>query len=110
MSKFKNFLALAGICGFVGALNTVWILGGFEASAASAPEKASQCTGCHGAEGRSSMEIYPNLAGQKKAYLVKQLKDFRSKERTDPYMTGIAAGLSDADIDVLSAYFSSIKP
>ena len=51
---------------------------------------------------------YPHLAGQKRAYLVSRLQGFRAG--TQPYnlMNAQAAGLSDADIDSLAGYFSTL--
>ena len=77
--------------------------------AAAGKTKAAVCAGCHGAKGVSAVPIYPNLAGQKEAYIVKQLKAFKAGTRTDPVMSGMAKPLSDADIDNLAAYFSSLK-
>lgn len=52
---------------------------------------AGGCAACHGAAGKSSVPIYPKLAGQKSAYIVKQLKDFQSGARKDPTMSAMAA-------------------
>lgn len=71
--------------------------------------KAASCAGCHGANGVSANPLWPNLAGQKDAYLAKQLKAFRDGSRTDPTMSAMAKPLSDADIDNLAAYYSSLK-
>ena len=43
--------------------------------------KAATCAACHGANGISAIPTYPNLAGQKPAYIVQQLKAFKSGER-----------------------------
>lgn len=71
--------------------------------------KAASCAACHGAVGISSVEAWPNLAGQKEGYLKKQLQDFKSGKRADPMMVNMAKPLSDADIDNLAAYYSSLK-
>lgn len=71
--------------------------------------KAAQCAACHGAAGISPMGIYPNLAGQKEQYLVKQIKAFRDGERKDPSMKAMVSALSDADIANLAAYYAGIK-
>jgi cytochrome c553 len=71
--------------------------------------KSATCTGCHGANGISANPLWPNLAGQKAAYLVKQMKAFRDGSRSDPVMTPMAKPLSDADIENLAAYYSSLK-
>jgi cytochrome c553 len=71
--------------------------------------KAASCAGCHGANGISAVPTYPNLAGQKEAYLVKQMKAFQDGTRTDPTMNAMAKPLSDADIANLAAYYASLK-
>ncbi|AZZ93286.1 c-type cytochrome [Hahella sp. KA22] len=71
--------------------------------------KAATCAGCHGAEGVSNNGVWPNLAGQKEGYLVKQLKDFRDGKRNDPMMSSMAKPLSDDDIANLAAYYSQLK-
>ena len=71
--------------------------------------KAAMCAACHGQQGISPAPIWPNLAGQKEQYLVKQMKAFRDGSRSEPSMSPMAAGLSDADIDNLAAYYSSLS-
>jgi cytochrome c553 len=78
-------------------------------NAAAGAAKAATCAGCHGPKGISVAPNFPNLAGQKEAYLVKQLKDFKSGARKDPTMSAMAAPLSDTDIANLAAHFSSLK-
>ncbi len=73
-------------------------------------EKARQCSACHGGNGISINALWPNLAGQKEGYLVKQLKDFRAGKRKDPLMAPIIKSMSDTDIAEFAAYFSSLKP
>ncbi len=71
--------------------------------------KSAVCAACHGQAGISTAPIWPNLAGQKEAYLVKQIKAFKSGERKDPSMAPMVAALTDADIDNLAAYYASLK-
>ena len=71
--------------------------------------KAAACAACHGADGNSPAAMYPKLAGQGAAYIEKQLHDFKSGKRVNGIMQGMAAGLSDADIADIAAYFSSQK-
>ena len=73
------------------------------------PEKSKKCATCHGPAGISNNPLWPNLAGQKKDYLAKQLNDFKSGDRKNPIMGQIVKDLSDADIDELTTYFSSKK-
>ncbi|WP_154223222.1 c-type cytochrome [Marinicella rhabdoformis] len=71
--------------------------------------KAAICAACHGADGISASPLWPNLAGQKEAYLAKQIRAFKNGERKDPSMAPMVAGLTDADIDNLAAYYASLK-
>ncbi len=71
--------------------------------------KSAICAACHGANGISPSPLWPNLAGQKEAYLVKQIKAFKSGERKDPSMAPMVAALTDADIENLAAYYASLK-
>ena len=83
----------------------------FAGDAAAGKKIASiRCGSCHGANGISQSEQWPNLAGQKEKYLVKQIKDFRDKKRVDPVMSAMAASLTDADAENIAAYYSSLKP
>ncbi len=70
--------------------------------------KAAACAGCHGINGIGLSEEFPNLAGQKQAYIIKQLTAFKNGSRKDPTMNAMAASLSNKDIADLAAYFSSL--
>ena len=70
--------------------------------------KSASCAGCHGPAGISMIPMYPNIAGQKSQYLVKQLKAFRDGSRKDPVMGAMAKPLTDDDIANVSAYFESL--
>jgi cytochrome c553 len=76
--------------------------------AAAGKASSAACAGCHGPEGISANPLWPNLAGQKQAYLVRQLRAFRDGTRRDPMMSPMARPLSDADIDNLAAYYSGL--
>ena len=93
------------------ALGGVLLMGGAAVAGdiAAGKTKAASCAGCHGADGISANPLWPNLAGQKAPYLVKQLKAFRDGVRQDPMMSAMARPLSDADIENLAAYYSSLK-
>ncbi len=94
-------------------LVTAMIAAGFSPAvlagdAAAGKAKAAVCAGCHGPNGISANPMWPNLAGQKEAYLAKQIKAFRDGQRKDPSMSPMVAGLTDADIENLAAYFASL--
>jgi len=79
----------------------------YAGDAAAGKAKAATCAACHGPTGISGNPLWPNLAGQKEAYLVKQIKAFKDGVRTDPTMAPMVAALSDTDIDDLSAFYAS---
>ena len=50
-----------------------------------------------------------NLSGQQKEYLREQLRAFRSGSRQNPQMSVVAKTLSDAQIEDLAEWYSSIR-
>lgn len=70
--------------------------------------KATNCVGCHGADGKALNPIYPNLAGQNVDYIVKQLKAFKDGSRQDPIMVTMVTSLSEADMANVAAFFNSL--
>lgn len=81
----------------------------FAADIAAGKAKTGMCAACHGAAGISAIPMYPNLAGQKEAYLAKQLKDFKSGVRKDAVMGSMVMALSDTDMANVAAYYASLK-
>lgn len=72
------------------------------------------CVACHGADGNSAASANPNLAGQVEEYIYKQLKNFKAVDgkpavRNNPIMGGMAAPLSDEDMQNVAAWFASQK-
>ena len=65
------------------------------------------CAACHGADGNSASPAYPKLAQQHPEYLVKQLQEYKSGKRANAIMSGMAAGLSDADMKNVAAWLAS---
>ena len=78
------------------------------ADANAGKEKSGACSACHGVSGVSGSPMFPNLAGQNDAYVIKQLKDFKSGARVDPMMSPMAANLSDEDMADIAAHFASL--
>lgn len=71
------------------------------------------CTGCHAPNGvGNDLAGFPQLGGQHAAYTAKQLTDFREGNRTNDgdtmIMRGIAAKLSNKDIQALSSYIQGL--
>lgn len=100
----KHILALIAVSALT--VSATSMAGG---NAAAGKARAMACAGCHGANGMSMAPIYPNLKGQKEAYLVKQLKNFKSGVRKDPTMNAMAKPLSDADMANIAAHFAGLK-
>ena len=71
--------------------------------------KATVCAACHGVEGKATVPVYPHLAGQNAAYLLKQMKAFKEGSRTEPLMAPFMAMLNEADMENLAAYYASLK-
>lgn len=100
MNKFVIPAALLGA--FVLAVNA-----NAAGNAAAGQKKAATCAACHGADGNSASGQFPKLAGQNADYIVQELKRFKSGVRKNPIMAGMAAGLSDQDMQDVAAWFSS---
>ncbi|MEO8014803.1 MAG: c-type cytochrome [Polaromonas sp.] len=68
------------------------------------------CAMCH-LGGFSGQNEIPRVAGQQYDYVVKQLKDFKARTRTNDAgnMTSVAQTLSEADIENLANYISSLR-
>lgn len=77
--------------------------------AAAGQKRAANCAGCHGANGISPNDTWPNLAGQHAAYLARILAAYKSGDQKDVAMTPLAQALSDADIQNLAAYYSKLE-
>lgn len=72
--------------------------------------KSATCAACHGVDGNSVTPDWPMLAGQHASYIVKQLRAFKSGERTDVTMKPFADMLSEQDMADVAAYFASQTP
>ena len=100
MRKISVLITIAALC-----MNSAIVFAG---DAAAGKGKSATCAACHGPNGISPNDIWPNLAGQKEGYLMAQIKAFRDGQRTNPMMAPMAAPLSDTDIADLAAYYASL--
>lgn len=71
------------------------------------------CAGCHNPHGLGNGPAgFPRLSGQNPAYVVKQLKAYRSGERStgaqSQIMMNVAARLTDAEIEAVASYVTGL--
>lgn len=70
------------------------------------------CSGCHGPTGLgSNLARFPRIAGQFSEYTAQTLTHFRAAERAnDPngMMRGVAANLTDQEIEAVAAYIEGL--
>lgn len=100
----KNYV-IAALSGAALLLSSHVIAADLEAGKSKAAEA---CASCHGADGNSPAPNFPKIGGQYRTYIAKALKDYKSGARQDPIMAGMAASLSNADIENLAFYYSSL--
>ena len=67
------------------------------------------CFVCHGAEGESSSEVFPRLAGQHWEYIAKQLENFKSGKRKSTAMADMVAKLTPDEMVALGKFFEKQK-
>jgi len=67
---------------------------------------AATCAGCHGTEGRSAAPELSALAGLPKDDILDSLRGFRDGTRHSTVMQQIAKGYSDAELELIAAYFA----
>jgi len=74
--------------------------------------KTKGCLACHGIDAKTPInDNIPKLAGQSKGYLVQQITDIGSGARANgqtAQMKAIAAGLSEAEIEAVAEYLSTL--
>jgi len=70
---------------------------------------AASCAICHGTSGMNAGGM-PNLAGQSKQALARHLRDFRAGTRPATIMHQIAKGLTEEQIEAVTAYWAAQKP
>jgi cytochrome c553 len=102
-------VVLPALAGAILALLSGAAAGEARGSAEAGQAKAAVCAACHGADGNSLNPEWPSLAAQNADYIVRQLKSFKSGDRSNVLMSSQAMALSDQDMLDLAAYFAS-KP
>ncbi len=69
------------------------------------PQVVAQCATCHGEDGVSDTRYVPHLAGQRRGYLMIQLRAFRDNTRNNPGMHAVVRPLSESAIEDTAAYY-----
>ncbi|CRG50036.1 cytochrome C554 [Yersinia pseudotuberculosis] len=104
MKVVVSMAVLLSLCSF-----QVWAKNDIEAGRA----KSSSCVACHGMNGKVSVPMYPNLAGQNALYLQQSLEAYKKGSRSGgqaEVMRAYVSGLSDEDFSDLAAYYASLTP
>lgn len=97
-------MRMAGIL----ALGGLMLAGGALAGDVAQGRKvAGMCRTCHGLNGLAKIPIAPNIGGEPASYITEQLENFREGRREHEMMSVVAAGLSDAQIADVSAWFAA---
>ena len=66
---------------------------------------SGSCFLCHGAEGESSSEVFPRLAGQHSEYIAKQLDNFKSGKRKSTAMASMVEKLTADEMLAIGLFF-----
>ena len=67
------------------------------------------CFLCHGAQGESTSEVFPRLAGQDAQYIAKQLAAFKSGARKSTAMADMAAKLTPDEMLALGTFYQKME-
>jgi cytochrome c553 len=96
------------------ALVTVVLLGSSGAWAQADEARAKKIAGgscflCHGAQGESTSEVFPRLAGQNAEYVAKQLDAFKTGKRKSSAMNEMVAKLTPDEMLALGKYYEKMS-
>jgi cytochrome c553 len=67
------------------------------------------CFLCHGAQGESTSEVFPRLAGQHAEYVAKQLDAFKTGKRKSSAMSEMVARLTPDEMLALGRYYEKMS-
>ncbi len=71
--------------------------------------KVITCTACHGANGNSSSDMMPIIAGLDPAYFKRQIENYATGRRPSPEMEPYAKEIKFLGLDQIAAYFAAQK-
>ncbi|MDB5761117.1 MAG: hypothetical protein JWQ21_112 [Herminiimonas sp.] len=82
---------------------------GMQIATRGAANGVAACASCHGAQGEGNAAAgFPRIAGQSQIYLARQLASYANGSRSNPVMNPIAKGLTQEQINAVSAYYSGL--
>ena len=93
------------------ALSLLAVAGSAQAQADEARAKkiaGGSCFLCHGAQGESTSEIFPRLAGQHAEYIAKQLGAFKSGARQSTAMAEMVSKLTPDEMVALGKFYEKM--
>jgi cytochrome c553 len=70
--------------------------------------ESERCIECHGVDGKGVAGRFPALAGRDPAYILNQIRDFRTGARKDDQMGIVARNIADGDMADIAAYFAGL--
>lgn len=96
------------------ALVAAWMLGSTGAWAQADEARAKRIAGgscflCHGAQGESTSEIFPRLAGQHAEYVAKQLEAYKNGSRKSTAMADMVSKLTSDEMLALGRYYEKMS-
>jgi cytochrome c553 len=96
------------------ALGVALLLGASGAWAQADEARAKKIAGgscflCHGAQGESTSEVFPRLAGQHAEYIAKQLTAFKSGQRKSTAMVEMVSKLTPDEMLALGKYYEKMS-
>jgi cytochrome c553 len=98
---FKHLLAAT--CGVA----MTFALVGAARAADDLEARLATCNACHGADGRPISSAIPIIWGQQTAYMVKQIHDYRAKDRDSAIMTPLAGTIKQEETRKAAAWFAA---
>lgn len=79
-------------------------------SAGDATRGVVACITCHGPKGQSAVGSWPKLSAQHAAYTAKQLRNYKDGTRVNAVMMGMAAALTEQDMNNIAAFLVKQEP
>ena len=90
------------------------VAAGRELAEAGAGPALAACFSCHAAGGKGNGARFPSIAGESMAFLVERLHAFQARAKAAPpapgSMTGVAASMSESQVQQAAAYLSQLDP